>query len=141
MKISGGPIFSSADSVLEQSLNHRLAKQNVIASNLTNAQTPGYRAMGYEFEGQLQAAMGTNGQLALHVSEAKHIKFAGAKADGTVQADLHVKPTESIGNDGNTVDADQEMADMAETQILYRATVELLNRKLGMLRYGINGGR
>ena len=141
MKLTGGPIFSRADSALEESLNHRLAKQNVIASNLTNSQTPGYRALGYEFEAQLQSAVGTSGGLALRVSDGKHIKYPGVSADGTVQPDLHVKPTESIGNDGNTVDADQEMADLAETQILYRATVEVLNRKLAMLRYGINGGR
>ena len=141
MKISSPQIFSNSDAVLEQSLNHRLAKQNVIASNLSNAETPGYRAMGYEFESQLQAATGSNESLAMRVSNEKHIAHQGVGADGSVQPDLHVKPTESVGNDGNTVDADQENADMAETQILYRATVELLNRKLGMLRYGINGGR
>ena len=52
-----------------------------------------------------------------------------------------MKPTESIGNDGNTVDVDKEMTEMAANQIVYRATIEILNRQLGMLRYGINGGR
>jgi flagellar basal-body rod protein FlgB len=39
------------------------------------------------------------------------------------------------------VDIDTEMAQFSENQILYRAAVESLNRKLGMLRYAISGGR
>jgi len=141
MKAVGNQIFSRSDAVLETSLNHRLAKQNVIASNITNEHTPGYRALGYEFETQLQEAVGSGSNLALHVSSGRHIRTAGLTADGDLRPDLHVKPSESVGNDGNTVDSDQEMADLAETQILYKATVELLNRKFAMLRYGINGGR
>jgi flagellar basal-body rod protein FlgB len=134
-------LFSKAEAALETSLNHRLAKQNVISSNITNANTPGYRALGYAFEKQLQDALGNSSALALRVTNGKHVFSTGQSAEGGVRPDLHVKPTESIGNDGNTVDVDAEMADLAETQILYRASVEILNRKFAMMRYGINGGR
>lgn len=134
-------VFNKSDAVLEQSLNHRLNKQNVISSNLVNSQTPGYRALGYEFEEQLRAAVGNDGGMAPKVTDPRHLKSPGLDAGGDVKPDLFVKPTESIGNDGNTVDVDAEMADLAWNQTLYRATVELLNRRLAMLRYGINGGR
>ena len=134
-------LFSQTDAVLEAGLNHRLAKQQVNAANIVNSSTPGYRAMGYEFESQLQAAIGRGDKLALNVTDAKHIRSEGVSAAGDVKADVHVKPTESIGNDGNTVDLDQEMSELAENQILYRSSIELLNRRLSMLRYGINGGR
>ena len=49
--------FDMTDAVLERSLNHRLNKHNVIVGNLTNANTPGYRALGYDFESQLSAAV------------------------------------------------------------------------------------
>lgn len=130
-----------SDDVLETTLNHRLAKQNVILSNLVNAHTPGYRAYGYEFEKQLQDAIGNSGQLALHVNDARHFRSMGTTANGQFKGDLFVKPTESIGNDGNTVDVDQEMAEMAENQILYKANIELINRRLAMLKFAINGGR
>ena len=54
---------------------------------------------------------------------------------------MFVNQLESIGNDGNTVDVDQEMTEVAGNQIIYKATIETLNRKLGMLRYAINGGK
>lgn len=141
MKVGAGQSFSKSDSVLEKSLTHRLNKQNVIMSNLANAATPGYRAMGYEFEEQLRAAVGNDGGLAVQASDPRHFLNPGIENGGDIKPDLFVKPTESIGNDGNTVDVDQEMADMTWNQTLYRATVELLNRRLAMLRYGINGGR
>lgn len=141
MKIGGGQVFNKSDSVLETSLSHRLAKQNVILSNLANAATPGYRALGYEFEEQLRSSVGNDGGLALQASDPRHFLSPGIENGGNIKPDLFVKPTESVGNDGNTVDMDQEMADMAWNQTLYRATVELLNRRLAMLRYGINGGR
>jgi len=141
MKIIGNQVLDKADSVLEQSLNLRLQKHNVTLSNVVNAQTPGYRALGFEFENQLQAAIGESDKLPMKVNHKSHIQTPGLSLDGRLRPDLHVKPTESVGNDGNTVDVDQEMADMAENQILYRATLELMNRRLSLLRYGINGGR
>lgn len=141
MKVGNSQVFSKSDAVLEKSLSHRLNKQNVILGNLANAATPGYRALGYEFEEQLRAAVGNDGGLSVQASDPRHFLNPGIDNSGEVKPDLFVKPQESIGNDGNTVDVDGEMADMAWNQTLYRATVELLNRRLAMLRYGINGGR
>lgn len=141
MKIVANQVFSKADAVLEEGLNQRLKRQDVIASNLVNAYTPGYRALGYEFENQLQSAINNENGLQLKTTDPRHIKNPGLSADGNIKGDLHVKPTESIGNDGNTVDVDKEMSDMAANQLIYRATIETMNRRLGMMRYGINGGR
>jgi flagellar basal-body rod protein FlgB len=141
MKVVANQIFSQADAVLESGLNHRLKRQDVIVSNLVNAYTPGYRALGYDFESQMQSALENNDALPLKTSNERHLKHPGVTGDGDIKADLHVKPTESIGNDGNSVDVDKEMSDMAANQLIYRATVEVLNRRLGMMRYGVNGGR
>ncbi len=139
--VIGNQIFNKTDAVLEESLNLRLQKHSVNLSNISNSMTPGYRALGFDFEKQLQAAVGDPEQLSMKTSDPRHTKIAGLGADGVLKPDLHVKPTESIGNDGNTVDVDGEMTEMAANQLLYKATIEVLNRKLGMLRYGINGGR
>jgi flagellar basal-body rod protein FlgB len=141
MKLVANQVFSKADAVLEEGLNQRLKRQDVIASNLVNAYTPGYRALGYEFESQLQAAIDSGDGQQLRTTDPRHIRHAGLTQDGNLKGDLHVKPTESVGNDGNTVDVDKEMSDMAANQLIYRATIETLNRRLGMMRYGINGGR
>lgn len=139
--VIGSQIFNKTAAVLEESLNLRMQRHMVNISNVTNSLTPGYRALGFDFENQLQAAVGNSNDLPMKTSDAKHIKHPGISADGVLKPDMFVKPTESIGNDGNTVDVDQEMTEIAANQIMYRATIEILNRQLGMLRYGINGGR
>ena len=133
-------LFGQVDAVLEQGLNHRLKRQSVHTSNIANSATPGFRAVEYQFEEQLQAAIGRSDQLPMKATNPKHIVRPGVSLDGVLRPDVHVKPTESIGNDGNTVDVDAEMSEMASNQIMYKATIESMNRRLGMLRYGITGG-
>jgi flagellar basal-body rod protein FlgB len=140
MKVLGDTLFSRNNQTLESTLNHRLQRQKVIVSNIANALTPGYRALGYEFEAQLQKSIDDSKRGGLAATHPAHSKGEGVGGNGQIKPDVHVKPTESIGNDGNTVDVDREMADLAENQILYNFTVEVLNRRLAMMRYGINGG-
>lgn len=136
-----GGLLTTSDNVQVQALNHRMREASVIKANIANAETPGYRAMGYEFQDQLAAAAGRDGGMALRVSHPKHIKAQNVLADGTLEPEVFVRPTESVSEDGNTVDMDNEMAEMNRNQILYRAAVEFINRKVGVLRYAINGGR
>lgn len=139
--VVGNQIFNKTAAVLEESLNLRMQRHMVTLANVTNSMTPGYRALGFDFEKQLQSAIDNSEQMNMKTTDPRHIKNPGLSADGVLKPDMYVKPTESIGNDGNTVDVDQEMTQMAANQIVYRATIEILNRQLGMLRYGINGGR
>lgn len=141
MKIVGG-LFTSDDKVQIESLNHRLTRNKVVTSNITNAETPGYRAIGYSFEEQLQALAGKDEPFPMRTTHDRHFRSSHLLEDGTVESDVFVRPTESVSEDGNTVDMDGEMADLAENQTLYRATIDLINRKLGTIRYAIsNGGR
>lgn len=134
-------LFSFSDRAQMASLNHRQRRAEVIHGNVANAETPGFRALQYDFESQLQALVGSNEPIPLITSEASHLKHEGVSADGSIEAKVGMRPTESVGNDGNTVDIDLEMAQLAQNQILYRATIETINRKVGILKYAINGGR
>jgi len=136
-----GGLFNFADRTQFESLNQRLQRNNVLNSNIANAETPGYRAIGYDFEEQLQSVSGNGETLAMKVSDSRHLRHQFGQADGSIKPDVYVRPTESVGQDGNTVDVDAEMAKLAENEILYRTAVETINRKVGMLRYAINGGR
>jgi flagellar basal-body rod protein FlgB len=140
MKVVSDTLFSNDTKTLESTLNHRLQRQKVIVGNIANSMTPGYRALGYDFETQLQKSLASGKSSSMTTTDPRHVRGQGVSGNGDFKADLHVKPTESIGNDGNTVDVDREMSDLAENQILYNFTVEVLNRRLAMLRYGINGG-
>lgn len=137
-----GGLFNFDDRLQMQSLNQRLIRSNVLTANIANAETPGFRAIGYSFEEQMQAAASTNEPTGARTSNPKHLRNQFTQADGKMYPEAFVRPTESIPEDGNTVDLDSEMAHLAQNQILYRTTIELINRKVGLLKYAItNGGR
>ena len=141
MSVQASGLFNFADRLQMESLNQRLERSHVLTSNIANAETPGFRALGYSFEEQLQDLAGTNQPVPLRITNDRHKRHAFTQADGTVRPDVFVRPTETVGHDGNTVDLDKEMATLAQNQILYRTAVEAINRKIGMLRYAISGGR
>ena len=136
-----GGLFNFADKTQMTSLDMRIKRKEVISSNIANAETPGFRAFGYSFEEQLKSAAGIDSQLPMTVSHPKHLRNPFVNADGTIKPDIYIRPTETVSHDGNTVDIDEEMARMAQNEILYKSAVELINRKVGTLRYAINGGR
>ncbi|MBF0440816.1 MAG: flagellar basal body rod protein FlgB [Oligoflexales bacterium] len=137
-----GGIFDFGDRIQMESLNQRVMRSDVISSNIANAETPGYRAIGYDFEEQLQSIIKADEPFPMKVSNEKHLINEYAEADGAIYPDVFLRPTESVGQDGNTVDVDAEMAQMAQNQLQYHTTVELLNRKIGVLKYAIaSGGR
>ena len=134
-------IFNYSDKLQIESLNQRVKRSHVIASNISNSETPGFRALGYDFEDQLQTFLDSNEPVTLKTSDVSHKQHPFAQADGSFDPEVFVRPSESVGEDGNTVDVDLEMMEMAQNQIIYRTTTEALRRKVGMLRYAINGGR
>jgi len=136
-----GGIFNFSDKLQMESLNQRSRRNEVITANIANAETPGYRAFGYDFEKQLQDLAKINEPIAVKVTNPRHLKNNFTQADGSMKPDVYVRPTESVDQDGNTVDMDTEMAQLAQNQILFRTAVETLNRKIGTLKYAINGGR
>ena len=134
-------LFSQTDRLIMESVNQRSKRTEIINSNIANAETPGYRSIGYDFEEQLQELRPTHGNLSLKTSDTKHLKQEFIKMDGTIEPDVYLKPTESVSNDGNTVDLEKEMSSLSKNQILYRMAIETLNKKIGQIKYAINGGR
>jgi flagellar basal-body rod protein FlgB len=138
MKLLG--LMNQNDSIQMDALNFRLKRSEVINANVANAETPGYRALAYDFESQLQA-LGEEKSESAVATNSKHRAHPFTTGEGKAEPEVYVRPTETVGNDGNTVDLDAEMSLLAQNQLLYRATVETLSKKIGLLRYAVNGGR
>lgn len=122
---------------LASSLNLRQIRHEVLTSNIANADTPGYKAKRVDFEEALQRALDVDGNLEMLTSDEKHFDVGNGGFDN-LQPEIYEDPNGIVSEDGNTVDRDAEMAKMAENKILYDASVKLLNKKLGMLKYTIN---
>lgn len=129
--------FDPTIGALNTSLNLRLMNQNVISSNIANADTPGYKAKALDFESALRSALGLSDQVRMEVTSPEH---QVPSATDPVSPVVYDDPNGIESLDGNTVDRSAEMAKMAENQLLYDASVEMLKKKLGMLRYSITEG-
>jgi flagellar basal-body rod protein FlgB len=111
--------------------------ENLINSNIANADTPGFKAKTMEFEGALRDALNVGHGLSPTATDGKHI---APRATDPVEPEIYDDPNGVESLDGNTVDRASEMAKLAENQILYDSAVEMLKKKLGMLKYGITEG-
>lgn len=132
-----GSGFDATIGALNTSLNLRLMNQNVISSNIANADTPGFKAQKMEFEGALREALGVDGNLPMETDHPEHMAL---KATDPVQPAIFDDPNGIASLDGNTVNRSEEMARMVENQALYEASTEMLKKKLGMLKYSITEG-
>ena len=130
-------LTDSTIQALSQNLNLRLQNQNVISSNIANADTPGFKAKAMDFEHAMRDALDIGENLKLETSNSNHI---GSHGPGAVEGDVYNDPNGVESLDGNTVDRAGEMAKMKENQILYNASIEALRKKLAILEYGITEG-
>lgn len=129
--------FDPTIGALNTVMNLRLIQQNVISSNIANADTPGYKAKAVEFEGALRDALAVDSQTATRGTDGRHIVH---RSTDPVEPAIYEDPNGIESLDGNTVDRSAEMAKLAENQLLYDAAAEMLKRKLGMLKYAITEG-
>ncbi len=144
MRIEG--IFSTTIDVLGKSVDMRAKNQNLIASNIANAETPNYVPKTLAFEEELQGAIKGSGrgnapQAAPH---ARHIPIRGAgsgNALGSVTGKVIETPAKTPGKDGNAVELENEMGKMAENQLMFNASVQMLTKKFEGLRSAIREGK
>jgi flagellar basal-body rod protein FlgB len=136
-------IFDSTLKTLEQALDVRLVEQNVLAGNVANADTPGYKPKELDFGAAMMAAQHDEGAETMATTSAGHMGPNGSAA--TSASDIATSMVvEGRGTspsfDGNGVDLDRTMAGMAENGLQYGASAKAAGKKLAILRYAIDGG-
>jgi len=122
---------------LSTSLKFREMRQELGTSNVANAQTPGYKSMKLDFEEALARALDVDGHLTMNTGDEKHFNVGGGGFNN-LEPEAYENPNGVVSENGNTVDVEAEMAQMAENKIMYDTTVQLINKKLGLMKYAIN---
>lgn len=122
---------------LSTSLKFREMRQELASSNVANAQTPGYKAMKLDFEEALSRALDVDGNLSMATTDAQHYDVGGGGFDN-LEPEAYEDPNGVVSENGNTVDVESEMSRIAENRIMYDTTVQLINKKLGLMKYAIN---
>lgn len=123
-----------------EALKLRAQRQEVIASNLANADTPNYKAVDFKFSDALRQAVGMPGGTGaapkLLQTNEKHLGPQGSTLS-TVQL-LYRTPTQA-SVDGNTVDMNVEQANFADNAVRYEASLRFLNGKIKTMLSAIQG--
>lgn len=131
-------LFDKTTDALSTSLALRQVRHNVTAANIANAETPNYHAKKVDFEDALARALDLDGNNTLSTSHQHHYAIGGKP---TVEPGIYENPDVAINNDGNTVDMEKEMSALAENSILYKAALQLINKKMAAMKYAISETR
>lgn len=126
--IFNDPVYT----VLEKVMDGCMLRNRVMANNIANANTPGYKRSAVSFENELIGILGDDGPALPGAARKELEAFEPAVELDTVTASRY---------DGNNVNIDQEMAELSKNTIKFSLAAELMKKKLGMLRYVITEGR
>lgn len=128
-------LFSGTISRLENALNYSSTKQKIISQNIANVDTPNYKAKEVSFKAAFNEALGNT--IGTYRTDKRHFTF---HKDSASPAAIVTKKQLSYNENGNGVDIDKEMSDLAENQIYYNALTERISGKFSTLQNVIRGG-
>lgn len=118
----------------QEALNLRSQRQDVLATNIAHADTPGYKARDFDFSNRLSEAVERGRQasvMPMSVTSARHLSgtAAGGSAGGSAPDLMYRTPTQS-SMDGNTVEMDVERVNFADNAMRYEANLTILGSKI-----------
>lgn len=118
--------------LIKKGLSVSALRQKAISSNIANVNTPNYKVNRVEFEKLLSEA--SNG---LNMKKTDSMHF-GAENVKDIEPVMEKREGTSMRDDGNNVDIDLEMTELAANDIYYNVLIQLLNTKLSKMNYVIN---
>lgn len=130
--------FVKTFNTLEQAINITQQRHSLIAGNISNLDTPGFKSKDIDFKAALTKAMESSEENNLMKTDSRHFGL------GINPGDSAMEPFEDGTEfDGiNWVSIDNEMNKLAENKLMYRSSVEALMRKIALLKEVIKeGGR
>lgn len=125
------PKFDNVTNLLQTFLDVQTRRSQVIASNIANADTPGFAAKKLEFDDYLREAA------------RKSELPASRQINDAFSTEMRVVDQESevLGMDGNTVDSGREMADLAQAGSSFNFGAKMLQARFRLIRAAIRDGR
>ena len=128
------------DRLIKTALEGLVSRQRTIADNVANVDTPEFKASRVSFETALKQAAGTVEQ-PLRMSKVQNAVAGPGDAPADVKPTVTLESDTGRRNDGNNVDVDREMLELADTNVRFNALIQVMSSKMANLRYAINDGR
>jgi flagellar basal-body rod protein FlgB len=144
------PLIGKLDQELSTqgaALSLRVQRQQVIAANIANADTPGYKALDFDFQSAMRAATGSSPAVTAQRAASAPAMTAAGHQPGSTSAFAglstsyraqYVTPAQPSA-DGNSVDMDMERSRFAENSVKYEAALKFLNGQIKTLLSAIQG--
>lgn len=138
-------LFDTTIAKLQSALDVRLERQNILNGNIANIDTPGYLPRELDFDKALAAAERTerHSDSPVSISSARegHLPVESPRTLGSTSSEfVHVATELQGGLDGNGVDLDKTMVELARNSLLYGAAAKAVGKKLALLRYVATDG-
>jgi flagellar basal-body rod protein FlgB len=121
-------LFDSVDR-LEAAMSFHRERHSVLAGNVANVDTPGYRPL------DLERTEPATPEGAMATTDARHMQAGGVSGTTVSFADA-----DSAGADRNSVSLERELAKIDANRVRYQASAELASRRLALLRYTAGDG-
>jgi flagellar basal-body rod protein FlgB len=123
--------ISKSFGLMQQALNYRSMRQDMIASNIANADTPYYKPRDVSFESTLiqkkKEAFGDNSHT-LQMAKTDGAHLDAIPPLGSSQAMLFFRDGHMARNDGNSVDIDVETSEMSKNSTMYNALIAAIKK-------------
>jgi len=132
-------VSSSYQKVMEKALSASALRNQAISNNIANVNTPGFKRSDVEFEGVLAQALDNKNKLSLTATNAQH--FSGNDSTTGTAPNTFTSTENTMRIDGNNVDIDAEMANIAKNTIYYNAIAHQLSRYFSNLKSAIREGK
>jgi len=134
------PLFGKTMASLERSLNLRSLNQKLIVSNIANMDTPNFKAFKMMVGAEMNDNAAEGPKLQMTRTQIGHVGLSASATDLG-----HVERVEenalSLRGDGNTVELDTEMANLAENNLMYNTATRIIANKFKALKDAIKGGQ
>ncbi|MBK5251266.1 MAG: flagellar basal body rod protein FlgB [Peptostreptococcaceae bacterium] len=135
MQIIGSRDFE----ILKKAMDTATLRQKTIANNIANVNTKGYKAQKVSFEEAMKSAIGSPKGTTLKMTDQGHMGTE-SKIE-SVRPEIVRDESASQRMDGNNVNIESEMVNLAANQLLYSALTQRISNKISVLRYVIHEGR
>ena len=126
--------FQNALGLHPKALQLRAARSEILANNLANSDTPGFKARDINFKSVLNSEMNSKKSMAVERTQKGHLP-----GNQRIESELLYRNPIQPSIDGNTVDAQMEQTIFARNAMNYNASFEFLSGKFTGLKSAIRG--
>lgn len=125
--------------ILQKGLDVSWKRSEIISNNIANAETPNFKASRLEFENVLKSKLGRSNGVKMKTSNNKHQR----DTDVVLNTQPVIKKDSSVSMrlDGNNVDIENEMVEMAKNNLLYQTLIQKASKEVAKIKYAIREGR